>query len=94
MMINGSGGNGVELDLNKEISDDKLEELSRIIDDNKIYEWDGFNEDNDGILDGYSFGLKVEYADGRKIAAEGYEKYPNNYKQAHRSLTKYLESFE
>lgn len=94
MMINGAGGNGVELDINKEISDDRLEELSRIINDNKIYEWDGFNEDNDGILDGYSFELKIKYADGREIVAEGYEKYPQNYEQAQRNLTEFLESFE
>jgi hypothetical protein len=94
MMINGAGGNGVELSINREISDDKLEELSRIINDNKIYEWNGFNKSKDGILDGYDFKLEIKYKDGKEIKAYGYEEYPDNYSEAHKSLEKYFASFE
>ena len=94
MMINGAGGNGIELNLSKEISDDKLEELSRIINDNKIYEWNGFSGSEDGILDGYDFELEIKYKDGKEVKAHGYEEYPNNYSEAHKSLEKYFASFE
>ena len=94
MMINGVGGNGVELSINQEISDDKLEELSRIINDNKIYEWNGFGKSEDGILDGYTFELEIKYKDGKEVKAHGYEEYPDNYSEAHKSLEKYFASFE
>ena len=93
-MINGVGGNGVELSINQEISDDKLEELSRIINDNKIYEWNGFGKSEDGILDGYTFELEIKYKDGKEVKAHGYEKYPGNYSEAHKSLENYFASFE
>ena len=94
MMIHGTGGNGVELNLSREISSEQLEELRTLIIDNRIYAWDGFNERDDNILDGYSYDLKIRYVDGREITAEGYMKYPENYEQAHKNLAKFLESIK
>ena len=49
------GSNGVNLDIDKEIDMSYLVSLSNIINDNKIYEWNGFNKHDNLVMDGYSF---------------------------------------
>ena len=51
-------------------------------------------ESENGILDGYDFELEIKYKDGKEVKAHGYEEYPDNYSEAHKSLEKYFASFE
>ena len=91
-ILTASGANGVKLDIQTELSKKELQELSRIINENNIQEWNNFDGKNNDIMDGYSFHLKVSYKDGTTINADGYESYPNNYKAGHKALETFLSS--
>ena len=88
-----SGSNGVNLNINKTIDKSKLKELAKIINDNNIYEWNGFDKKSN-VTDGYSFELKVYYENGEVIIANGYQEYPDNYNAAHKALTDFLSSIK
>ena len=88
------GYNGVNLNINKEIDEYYLEQLSKIIKETNIESWNGFNKKDNKILDGYSFNLKVEYKNGKTINASGYMKYPKNYKNTHKKIVKFLKSIK
>lgn len=94
VMFVAEGHNGISLDINKEIDSSYLNELSDIINNNKIYQWNGFHESKDNALDGYSFRLEVEYENEEKIDASGYMKYPDNYDNCHKALLNFLESIK
>lgn len=66
-----------------------LDELSAIIFENGIANWDGFSESDDSILDGYGFVLEAQFENGT-IAAMGYMKEPRGYEKAHTVLVDYL----
>ena len=68
------GYNGVDIDTEKYVSQDVIEELERIIISNNILSWNGFDNRDQDILDGYGFRLRVEYYDDTVISACGYEK--------------------
>ena len=89
-----TGSNGVDLNINKEIDRSYLEQLAKIINDKKIYNWNNFNKKDDGVLDGYSFGLVVSYKNGERIASNGYMKYPINYKSGHKAIVDFLNTIE
>ena len=89
--IKAIGMDGIELNLDKEVDDTVLKDISKIVKDNKIYKWNGFDKKDSHILDGYGFTLKIKYSDGKEIKANGYMKYPNNYEINHKILVDYLE---
>lgn len=89
--IKAKGMNGIELNVEKEVDDTVLKDISKIVKDNRIYEWNGFDKKDSHILDGYSFSLTIKYSDGKEIKANGYMKYPNNYETNHKVLVDYLE---
>ena len=88
-----TGSNGVNLSINKTINKAVLVDLAKLINDNNIYEWNGFNKE-DNVSDGYSFELKVYYKNGEVIIANGYNKYPDNYDASHKALTNFLSSIK
>ena len=94
VMFSVQGHNGVNLNINKEIDSSYLNELSKIIDENKIYEWDGFHKREDDVMDGYSFELNIGYKNGETIDASGYMKYPDNYDNCHKALLVFLQSIQ
>lgn len=94
MIFTAKGYNGVELNISKEINKSKLEELSKIIVDQSIDKWNGFDNSDSNAMDGYSFELKVDYKNGDEITANGYMKYPPNYETAHQKLVSFLESIK
>lgn len=93
IIFTAKGYNGVELDICKQVSEEDIKKLDSIIKKYKIDEWNGFNESDIAILDGYSYTLKVEYSDGRKIESYGYEKYPENYEEGDKELSELLKQF-
>lgn len=46
----------------------------------RLAEWDGFDKYNSKVLDGDSFGLKIEFSDGGKMSAHGSNAKPDGYK--------------
>ncbi|MBO4855256.1 hypothetical protein J5500_02515 [Candidatus Saccharibacteria bacterium] len=78
-------------DVNKTIDSSYLGKIADIVKKYEMGKWDGFNESDDGILDGSGFTLKIEYDDERKIEAHGYMKYPSNYREATEELTNLLD---
>ena len=73
---NGIKLDGIKLDIDKKIDKSYLKELSKIINENKIYEWNGFNKHNKDVQDGYGFSIEVNYENGEVIKANGYMEYP------------------
>ena len=94
VLFNANGYSGVELNINKEITQSDLERLSKVITDNGIDKWNGFNKSDSNAMDGYSFELKITYKNGEEITAYGYMKYPPNYETAHQKLVNFLESIQ
>ena len=84
------GYNGVDLDVEKEISEEQVKKLSKIIDDNDIKSWDGFDKSDKDVMDGHSFSLFIKYKSGESLSAHGYMKYPSNYREASKELEDYL----
>lgn len=44
-----------------------------------VKSWDGFSKSNPNVLDGDSFSLEIELADGKMMYAHGNNSYPKNY---------------
>ena len=84
------GQNGVELDIEKEISSKDILKLEEIISNHNIKSWDKFDENDKTTLDGNSFSLQIIYKDNKQINASGYMKYPSNYNEVHNELLKFF----
>ena len=82
----------VEANINKEIDGKYLDEIKKIINDNKIYEWNGFNKINKYVLDGAGFTLDVHYSNNQVIKAHGYAIFPKNYNEVAGILRDYLDN--
>ena len=87
------GFNGLDINVKKDITKKDITKLQKIINENKIYKWNGFEERNDKILDGNGFKLIVEYDDGKTINATGYMKYPKDYDKGHKALIEFLDKY-
>lgn len=94
VIFEANGHNGVDLNINKEIDSSKLEELAKLINKEKIYEWNNFEEKKEGVLDGNSFSLTIKYDDGKTITAKGYMKYPKNYDEKMSKLLEFIDSLK
>ena len=53
--------------------------------------WDGFKGHAQGVLDGPGFSFSAEFADGRRIEASGYAKFPNGYREGRGRLMDFIE---
>lgn len=85
-----SGSNGVDLNINVQVDKSVLVDLTKIVMDYKVWKWDGFRKQDDNVIDGYSFYLKVVF-ENDTISAYGYMKEPKNYEQVHEVLESYFE---
>lgn len=77
------------ISIEKEIDEVILNEITRIMEEENIFAWDGFKEQNKEVRDGFSFELRVRF-ENFDIKANGYMKEPENFKQGHERLSKYL----
>ncbi len=82
----------VDADIKKEIDEYHLDEIKKIINEHKIYKWNGFDRYNKYVLDGSGFSLNIYYKNGKSIIAHGYMSYPNNYHENSKHLLDYLEN--
>ena len=85
------GENTVEFETDLAI----MEELRKIIIENNILSWDGFDKSNKRILDGNSFTLKLKLSDGTTAHAHGYHTWPKNYRSAEKEIEKvFMQAYE
>ena len=77
---------GYRVSINEEanqlIDSASVVELTRVIDEYGLAQWDGFDETRTDILDGESFWLEFSLTDGTRVLAQGDNAYPENYSQA------------
>ena len=83
------GYNGVDMDAKGFVEAGVIDDLAKLIYENGIISWNGFNERNSDILDGYGFKLIAQFDSGTLIAS-GYETYPDDYRRGHAALAEYL----
>lgn len=57
-------------------------ELTQVVEDQGMKRWDGFRGSNPHVLDGESFSLIMEFADGTKVHASGENSFPDGYREA------------
>ena len=62
-----------------EISKGDMLKIEEILNNNKVYKWDGFQKSDKYVLDGNSFSFWVYFDDEKDIHASGYMMYPDNY---------------
>ena len=62
-----------------EVDGEFAKELEKLLSKNKVGRWNGFKKSNKRVADGKSFSLYITMADGRKVNARGYMKWPRNY---------------
>ena len=75
--------------IEEEIDEAVLDDLVRIMEEENILAWDGFQQYNTEVRDGFSFTLRARF-ENRAINASGYMKEPENFKAGHQKLSGYL----
>ncbi len=70
-----------------------LDDLAKIIEEENIFAWNGFNKNAHAkdVRDGFSFELRADF-ENLKINARGYVKRPENFKAGHDHLFGYLQN--
>ena len=73
-----------------EISPKEINKIEKILKENEVEKWDGFQKSDKNVLDGNSFSLSIRFTNNDSISASGYMKYPNNYKKVQAELDKFF----
>ncbi|MBE5767177.1 MAG: hypothetical protein E7335_08455 [Clostridiales bacterium] len=85
--------NGGQMLFSVPVDADFAAELKKIVDENNLYAWDGFDEAPYDVLDGESFTLRIEFEDGTKIRACGSNSYPKGYQEAYGEIQAVFERY-
>lgn len=72
--------------MKSKINNDQVNALYNILKKYHVEKWNGFNKENNHILDGSSFRFDLVTKDNKKISASGYMKYPKNYEKVIKEL--------
>lgn len=83
------GSNGANLNAYAEIDQSILDDIAGIIRKHDIFSWNGFNGNDEDVLDGYGFAIAADYKNG-SLAADGYAETPDHYEEGHAALSAYL----
>ncbi len=83
---------GEENSLEYEADNMFIDRLINLINDNELIKWNGFNKNNESVLDGDSFSLNVKYNNGKEIEAYGYMIWPENYKYVKKEIEMLFDS--
>ena len=73
------------------ISKKDLERIEKVLKDNHVEKWNGFNKNDKNVLDGDSFSMSITTREGEEIDAHGYMKWPTNYGEVKTELDKIFE---
>lgn len=76
----------------RSVRDDIVDALYDVVEKYDLYRWDGFDEYEDGILDGESFRLEIDFSDGTSIWANGDNAFPDDYIPVMEEMQEILES--
>ncbi len=74
--------------LKTSLDDKTVKDIAKILEDNNVVEWDGFNKFDKYVLDGNGFSFSLENKNGEKVSADGYMKWPKNYTTVKSKLDK------
>lgn len=58
-----------------------ISELKKTLKEQDVYSWDGFDESDEDVLDGMGFTLYIKFSDGSFINAQGYNMFPDNFRE-------------
>lgn len=64
------------------LSTEDVNALMEIINRHDLWKWHGFSKTDPNIMDGTSFSLRVSFADGTVIEANGSNRFPSTYSAA------------
>ena len=70
----------------KVVDDEFVQGIKKILSDNEVRKWDGFDKKDKHIMDGAGFTFDMRFSDGTEINAEGYMKYPDNYDEVYHAI--------
>ena len=62
-----------------EISEEEIKEIIKLLNDNKVSKWNGFDKSDINVLDGDGFSFNLKTKDDKEIKASGYMMWPENY---------------
>lgn len=68
-----------------------MQHLKRVIKEERIFLWNGFQKSNSVMMDGYCFSLKADF-DQYHLEASGIVMTPQNYDAGHEKLALFLET--
>ena len=68
------------------VSKKDLERIEKVLKDNHVEKWNGFNKNDKNVLDGDSFNFYVKTKNGDTIEASGYMMWPKNYADVRNGL--------
>lgn len=68
-----------------EVDKSTVNKIKKVLKENKVEKWNGFDKSNRNVMDGDSFSFNLETNSG-KINAHGYMKWPKNYSKVCNSL--------
>ena len=54
--------------------------LEKVVEQQKLHEWNGFKKSNPNVLDGSSFGLTIRYPQNKTVAAYGSNSFPKDFR--------------
>ena len=74
------------------IDEEKMDELVKIINENNVPAWNGFDQRMD-VTDGSSFTLEIKTNKNDTIKAHGYMKYPRKYKEFKKEVVELFKNF-
>lgn len=78
----------------KTIDKKYVDEINKIINEYKVYKWDGFNKSDNNVMDGTGFSFDVTYENDKTISAQGYMKFPKDYKVVTEKIEKILDGIK
>ena len=73
------------------LTDTDMTDLEALLTRHRVTDWDGFHGNAKDVLDGDSFSFSLEYADGRRVSAGGYMRFPKGYCEVREALTAFLD---
>lgn len=64
-----------------EIPKETFDKVIEAVDFSEVYKWNGFSKSDPDVLDGYGFSMKLRYANGKTVRAQGSNSFPKGYGQ-------------
>lgn len=78
-------------EMTREVSEDFVKEIETLYRDCCLYKWDGYSKIDRGVCDGSGFSLRISFADGQSMSANGSNAVPEGYRAF---KTRMMEIFE